>query len=435
MDNPGPAAAAPEHARAQGTKSCAEMVRLSMLFAGFYVFQALSDSEGLIALPITALLDSWGWTVGQITIFFALVGLPWFIKPLYGLATDYLPIAGYRRKVYLIGSSVVAAVAFGAAALGRLDAGASGSLLALLLVASLATAFSDVVIDALMIDTGQPLGMTGRFQSIQWTAIYAASIVGAALGGRLGDQHQERAALAIAALLALLSTLLAIWFVDEQPRTEAGRAFSLALMRSQFVAVRSSGVLIAGGLLFLWNFNPFSARISQLYLLGPLSLSKTFCGDCDALGWAAAMVASIAYGAYCRRLSTGALVHGAIAVGVASTLAYLPLTGPRSAIAASMLSGFASATGTLMLLDIAARLCPVEAAGTLFALLMGVSNLATSLSQALGGHWSDAWQERLGSRGAFQSLVVVGALLTAACWLLAPRLIAALARKPQNANS
>jgi len=47
----------------------------------------------------------------------------------------------------------------------------------------LGLAFTDVLVDALMVENGRPLGLTGAFQSVQWGAIYAASI----LVGRVGS--------------------------------------------------------------------------------------------------------------------------------------------------------------------------------------------------------------------------------------------------------
>lgn len=77
-------------------------------------------------------------------------------------------------------------------------------------------------------------------------------------------------------------------------------------------------------------------------------------------------------------------------------------------------------TGTLIQLDLAARICPPETAGTTFALLMAVSNLGYSLSVALGGSLYEGWMETRGDVGAFDMLVGVGALSTCACWLVVP---------------
>ena len=57
----------------------------------------------------------------------------------------------------------------------------------MLFVPTIGVAFSDVVIDALMVEEGQPRGLTGRLQSVQWAAIYAATILTGVLGGYLSQ--------------------------------------------------------------------------------------------------------------------------------------------------------------------------------------------------------------------------------------------------------
>ncbi len=76
-------------------------------------------------------------------------------------------------------------------------------------------------------------------------------------------------------------------------------------------------------------------------------------------------------------------------------------------------------TGMLIQFDVAARLVPVEVAATLFALIMALTNLASSASEGLGG-WL---YERLGAGAdAFDAVVLLSALFAAAAWLLLPRL-------------
>ena len=65
---------------------------------------------------------------------------------------------------------------------------------------TLGVAFSDVVIDALMVEKGQPLGLTGVLQSAQWTAMYAGTIVAGLLGGYLSQNNQQEAAFLICAV-------------------------------------------------------------------------------------------------------------------------------------------------------------------------------------------------------------------------------------------
>ena len=82
--------------------------------------------------------------------------------------------------------------------------------------------------------------------------------------------------------------------------------------------------------------------------------------------------------------------------------------------------GFTYMTATLIQLDLAARACPPEAAGTVFATLMALENLAASLGTWLGGSWYERGLARWGSRTSFHLLVLVGSACTAGCWLLVP---------------
>jgi hypothetical protein len=87
-----------------------------------------------------------------------------------------------------------------------------------------------------------------------------------------------------------------------------------------------------------------------------------------------------------------------------------------------VLAGLVYAIGSLVQLDLAARVCRPVTAGTTFALLMSLSNLSLSLSQGIGGSMFEAMARQWGNAWAFQLLVVAGALATAACWLLLPLL-------------
>jgi MFS family permease len=135
------------------------------------------------------------------------------------------------------------------------------------------------------------------------------------------------------------------------------------------------------------------------------------------------IAACVAYGFYCRRVPVRALVHLSIVLGILSTLANWAMTDERSALILTVAVAFTYMTALLIQLDLAARACPTETAGTIFALLMALSNIGTSLSSIAGGwiyEWSaNAWQDE---RLAFNVLVGIGAAFTACCWLLVPTL-------------
>ncbi len=197
------------------------------------------------------------------------------------------------------------------------------------------------------------------------------------------------------------------------------------LLRSAFhiPVLRAAAVF-----LFLWNFNPFSASILQIHMVREIGFSQQFFGNLKTITALGAMTGALTYGLLRRHVSFRLLLHGAIVLGIISTAAYWGLQREFSAQIVSVAVGYTTAVATLIQLDLAAQVCPVEIAGTVFAVLMSLANLSTSMSEWIGGHWYDRLSESLGSgHAAFRWLVGIGSLTTAACWLVMPWLLRGLA--------
>jgi predicted MFS family arabinose efflux permease len=170
----------------------------------------------------------------------------------------------------------------------------------------------------------------------------------------------------------------------------------------------------------LWSFNPFASSVLYVHATKTLGLDETTYGATKSWLAVGAIAGSIAYGALCRRVSFRVLIHVSIVAGILSTAAYWWFNGAPLAYAISVFVGFSYLIGCLVIFDLAARSCPVETAGTTFALIMGISNLSASLAAALGGWCYDRWTLASGEAVAFDLLVGAGALTNAACWLVVP---------------
>lgn len=392
---------------------------LGLLFGAFYFVQGIGEpTAGLLAQPVSAMLKGRGEGAAAIAGFMALLSLPWSVKPLYGLLTDFVPFFGSRRKGYLVFTTALPALAlFG---LAFVLPASNSLLLAALFVPAVGLAFSDVVIDALMVEEGQPRGLTGWLQSVQWASIYAATILTGVVGGALTQQGKPELAFAVCGAALLGSLGLALWFVREAPGVHEGGHSARHAIAELVAAARRPSVLAVGAFLFLWSFNPFAASVLYVHSTVELGLTEQEFGNSTSVLAAAAMFASIAYGFYCRRVAFGLLVHLSIGLGVLATLAYLFYIGPNTAYAVSAAVGLTYMTATLVQLDLAARSCPPHVAGTTFALLMSLSNFSVAVSGALGGSLYESLSEAFSPGDAFRALVCVGALFTAACWLLVP---------------
>jgi MFS family permease len=380
--------------------------RLAVLFAIVYF------AQGMWYLPVqvvTISLKDRGLSAGQVADFFAITIIPWLIKPVYGLISDFVPLFGYRRKSYLYLSS-------GTAALAGLALGLSGDQsywrMAYYLTAMAAgLAFTDVLVDALMVENGKPLGLTGAFQSVQWAAIMTASILVGELGGYLAEGRLLRASFLVAACFPLVSLLMAIFVVREAPAPAVGKEF-----RETWASIRAAlaarDVWVVAGFIFFFTFSPSFGPALLFYQTDALRFSQQFIGHLLALTAVGAVLGAIMYAPMSRRMPLRRLINLSIGLSVVGTLAYLVYRDVWSAIVIDTVFGCVGMITQLAFLDLAAKSCPRHVEATFFALLASVYNVGTQASQNVGG--------RLYDHLGYLPLVLISTGMTAATWLLVP---------------
>ncbi len=394
-----------------------DTAKLGVLFAVLYFVQGAGEPvAGLVSQPVRSLLRSWGESPASIAAFATLVSIPWTLKPLYGLLSDLVPFAGYRRRSYLLLTSGLAVASFLALYWFRPTGGNYTWFLVLLVAPTVSLAFGDVLVDALMVEKGQPNGTTGVLQSVQWAASYAATLLTGVLGGYLSQRGMQFEAFLVVAVLCLATLVLAWVFVSEERHTP-GETFRETLDGLKTAAASPALIAIAA-FLFLWNLDPLSTTVVYLHVTDVMGLSEQFFGVTLSILAIGCIVASVAYAFYCRRVSLGVLAHIAIVLGALSQAAYWTMTGQRSAVAVHLVVGFTWMTASLIQLDLAARICPPKAAATVFAVLMALCNLASSLGEWLGGAWYESLLGSTGGAGAFAAMVGLGVAFKASCWLL-----------------
>ncbi|WP_435021726.1 hypothetical protein TA3x_002526 [Tundrisphaera sp. TA3] len=393
-------------------------VGLGTLFGLLAFLQAIAEpTEGLAAQPVRSWLIRQGRGTAVDGAVLALIALPWTFKPLLGLLSDAVPLWGRRRQGYLILGGGVAALAL--FALAARPGPSIGALVGCLALATAAVACTDVASDALLIDRGRAIGRIGPLQAAQWGSAYAAGVVVGLVGGRWAGEHREDRAL-MACTLAALGIVALAAFAAREPRVGGQQTGLAEALRSWARAARSPGLLRVGGFLFLWNFNPFSTYILQRYMTGPLGHSEAHFGRSQSLMAVASIAACLAYAPIAVAVPFPALARASVPLGVVSTLLYWGLGGPASLLVVAAAVGFAYMLATLIQLELAARACPPEATGSVFATLMALENLAAALSTAVGGWCYDGWAVAWGETAAFRLLVALGAATTATSWFLLP---------------
>ena len=385
-----------------------EARRLALVFAIVYFAQGMWY---LPNLPITFLLkDTFGLSAAQTATFFSITVIPWLIKPVYGLISDFVPLFGQRRKSYfLLTSGIAAAMGLILTMMGSYTYWGVAIFFTLM---GLGLAFTDVLTDALMVENGQRLGLTGPFQAIQWAAISFASILVGIGGGWLAQHKFLSGTFLIATIFPLITLAMGIFLISE-PQDQVGERQFRETWAAIRGAIGSRTLWIVAGFIFFYNFSPSFGPALVYYATDVLQFSKIFLGALESLTYASGIVGTAVYFAFSKSLPFKRLIHFAIAAGVVATLAYLGYRGQLSAVVLSLAFGGIAMFIQLTFLDLAARVCPKQAEATFFALLMSVYNGAVQLSQITGGWLYD----QLG----FTRLIFISAAFTA-LWLLVPLL-------------
>jgi len=389
----------------------ADSKRLAALFAIVYF------SQGMYALAdqtIAIMFKDRGLQPDQVAYFFLLASVPWFIKPLYGLLSDFVPLFGRRRKSYLMLSSAVACAMGTLAALSPQHS--YGTLALFYTGMGLGLAFTDVLTDALMVENGKPLGLTGAFQSVQWACVTCAAIIVGMLGGHFAQQRDLNAAFAVAALFPLIVLLTTVLAVHEKPVAADRTALRSTLLAARSVLADRSMWLVPG-FIVLFTFSPSFGPAFLFYETDVLGFDQQFIGILGSINSAASVVGALIYAPLSRAMSLRRLINLAIGLAVLSTLAYLLYRGAHSAAAIQPLWGCAGMIAQLALLDLAAKACPQRVEATFFALMMSLINLASQASQSVGAHLYTVLGQ---GQAAYTRLVLISAATTAAVWLLVP---------------
>jgi MFS family permease len=381
--------------------------RLAMLFAVVYFSQGMYYVS---AQPVTLTLkERLGLTASQVATFGWITLLPWVIKPVYGLLSDSVPLFGRRRKSYFLLTCALATAA-GIVLAARTMPG-YWTLALLIMTIGFGIAFTDVLTDAMMVENGKPLGLTGAFQSVQWAAINVATILVGVIGGYFAEHRDLGDALLVAAAFPFVALVMGAIFIHEPPARPGREEFREA-WRGIRRAVGDRTLWVVAGFIFFWTFSP-SIGIPLFYFqTDTLKFSQQFIGLLGSLTAGASIVGAALYAPLSRRVSLQRIIVVSIGIGVVSTLAYLLYRNAASAVVIDTLFGGLGMITQLAFLDLAAKACPKHAEGTFFALLMSVYNLGVQGSQVTGGYLYDYI--------GYTSLVLISAAMTAAAWLLVP---------------
>ena len=382
-----------------------------------YAVEGIGQTGGLIAQPLNYFLkQTYEWTPVQVTAYLTVLNLPWIIKPVYGIVSDFLPLFGYRRKTYLVLANAAAAGAY----CWVTQITAPSELVFVLLLTAYGMAISSTVCGAVLVENGQKFGASDAFVNQQWLWFNIAAMASAFIGGELVERLPPGTALHAAAgiiAIAPLAAVFAAWFLIHEPPSRINLPEMKKTLASLLAALAIRELWVIALFLFVYYLNPGLGTPLYYHMTDELKFSQQYIGILGSINSAGWIAGALLYRRFLKGITAKALLNSSIVLGTLATAAFLLLWNEPLAAAINFFSGVAGMIAFVATLTLAADYCPQRSEGFAFAALMSVTNFAAALSENIGS----VLYEHLFHR-QLDPLILVSAAFTALAFAFVPLL-------------
>jgi hypothetical protein len=391
--------------------------RLMTLFAVIYIAEGMGQVGGLIGQPLNFyLLKTFDWDATKIAAMVNVLAFPWFIRPVYGIISDFVPIFGYRRKLYLVLANMFAVIGY--LLLTQMTSPAQIGFA--LVLTALGLAVSSTLCGAVLVENGKRSGLNSKFVTQQWLWFYIANVCAMIIGGQLCKSFAPETALHLAAgviAVTIVGAVVGCWFlIDEQKTTVDLQAMKRGF-KSLGGAMTSRTLWIVGSFIFCFYFSPGLGTPLYVHMTKTLHFGQDFIGILGAITAVGCIAGSLLFKYLSRRFPMKNLVYITIMLGAVAQGTYVLLGTQESAVILNLVNGACNMMAVLSIFTLAADHCPDGSEGFTYALLNSIHNATTPISNQVGSYLYDhTFNHNL------IPLVMVSATVTAMSLILIPLL-------------
>ena len=387
-------------------------------FAIVYAVEGIGQAKyGIMWQPLSHWMKvTLHWDPVTISASLAILDLPWLIKPLWGAISDFVPVFGYRRRPYLVLANIAAFLAFAWVA----TISTTSEMIPALTVTAVAMAVSSTLCGALLVETGQKTNSSARFVNQQWLWYNIALMITTLIAGYLIEVLSPLGALHAAAAIAAVAPLAivgGVWMIEE-PRARIDLEALRERLHALVSVFRNRDLGLVACFLFLYYFSPGFGTPLYFQMSDRLGFSQGFIGVLSSIGAGGWILGGLLYSWQLHRLSRPALLRLSIVGGLISTLAYLALIDPVTAVAIWLLGGVTSMIAMIATMSLAAESCPEGAEGFAFAGMMSIVNLTNPVHDTLG-----SWLYVHAFSRQLAPLIIVSATATGLVFFLIPFMV------------
>ncbi len=359
--------------------------------------------QGILGLARLAtsffLKDELGLSPAEVAAMMGVVSLPWVIKPVFGFLSDSLPIFGYRRRSYLIISSILGCGAW--AAMGTVVHSALAATVTITLC-SLAIAVSDVIVDSIVVERirDESQADTGSLQALCWATTALGGLVTAYLSGFLLEHLSIRNIFLITASFPLLVLITATLIEDARMMMPQDFGAAKAQLQKIRVAISQKTIWLPVLFVFLWQATPSSDSAFFFFTTNDLGFGPEFLGRVRLVTSIASLIGVWVFQRFLKAVPLRQIFLWSTLISVVLGLTSLILVTHANralgiadqwfSLGDSLILTVMGQIAFMPVLILAAQLCPPGVEATMFAILMSICNLAGILSHESGAlltHW------------------------------------------------
>jgi len=343
-------------------------------------------------------LDSLGIDPNAIGTLTFILQIPFIIKIFIGMVSDRVNLFGMgHRKPYIILGLVLAALAFGTAAFALPDA--NFILFAILItLGSFSVTLFDSTADGLAIDS-TPHDEQGLVQGVMVSGRAAAFILLSLIFGMLVQRTGYRIVFPIIGLGMLLPLIWVLRVQEPTHRDEATR-----FRWAAFKVMGQPRFLLFAAYAIVYSIGSFGTDgLVTYFMRAQFGATEAAIGQYGALRGIGAVVGAMVGGALIDRVGRRRSAYAAaVLISLAAALIGLA-TGTSGVLWLGLLWGIVWAFQETLFFALAMDISDARIAASMFAIMMGISNLGSAVADGLATAMSDD----LGFTAIFLGLAVI----------------------------
>jgi len=355
---------------------------------------------GLSSLAITFYYkDTLHLEPSELSFLGSITTIPWIIKPLYGFISDTYPLLGYKRKGYLILSGLLSSSSWLTMSyLVNNNYDIKYISIFLLTLSSLGIAFSDVLVDAIVVTKSKNKELSSSLQSICWTSSSIGSIISSYSSGFLLEKYGISWIFSLTALLPLITAFVGLYIKDDKVINNNTYIY-INKYNEQFnliiASFKNKEILYPLLFMFLWQATPSSGNSLFYFETNVLNFNPEFFGRLSLVSSISSVIGIYLYNNYLKNISYkkyfkyitiyGFLFSLTPLILVSRTNELLGLPDKMFAIGDDIILTILGQIGFMPILVLAAKISPQNIEASFYATIMSLNNLSSMISSITGG--------------------------------------------------